>query len=50
MLIAGVCTAHPPEGDARPSDTFELGFLQAESLFVALVDSNDVETEPDDDF
>ncbi len=38
-----------PEGDTRPSETFELGFLSAESLFVALVDSDDVETEPDDD-
>ncbi len=38
-----------PEDDSRLSDTLELGYLSAESLFVALVDSNDVDTEPDDD-
>ncbi len=49
VLIAGACSVYSPEGDARPSDTLELGFLKAESLFVALVDSNDTETEPEDD-
>jgi len=40
----GACSMQSPD---QPSDTLELGFLSTESLFVALVDSDDVDTEAD---
>ena len=47
LSIAESCTIYSP--DCLPSDTLEIGFLKAESLFVGLVDSEPDDTEPDDD-